>query len=499
MTNEEYQKLYEKEFPEGMTFKQVSDKLDDMEQHPQYCKLLVMYCDSLVSAFSDGHIKYDEKVIDVKSNDMCQLLFHNIEKLEKDSYFYWAFYYFLKKNKKKCLDFIRKLLMSFRKQEKAVDEVEILELFLIPYKNAFKGFWEFVSEEIKTVPTVPGIPEFCDLILFYYKSKSNEEVVDSLAEFMRKYPSFATPKEWLGYTYYNMAMWNNAIAYFERIETPVFFYQDSIYWMTAWSYGKVKNYVKEEQYYRKCLELFPEGEYTLNNLGYSLYKQKKYIEAKEIFEQCIREQKDLSCAGNNYVRVLIALGRNADAKNFVRQSDVKVSKVLRGKVDKLDDHNKRIKKDDISVVKDDNEHTEQEVVIDLGVRRQQFSNEKLLEDELTARIEAGIPVFGLNLRVYRRKGEYGRQYNIPIGRLDLLCEDDKENLYVIELKKDSGYGDAYQQTSDYLDWFAKSEKFKDKKIYGIICLNQPTEELLQKVHADKRMKLYEYQISYTER
>ena len=72
-------------------------------------------------------------------------------------------------------------------------------------------------------------------------------------------------------------MWNNAIAYFERIETPVFFYQDSIYWLTAWSYGKVKNYVKEEQYYRKCLELFPEGEYTLNNLGYSLYKQKKYI------------------------------------------------------------------------------------------------------------------------------------------------------------------------------------------------------------------------------
>lgn len=31
MTNEEYQKLYEKEFPEGMTFKQVSDKLDPQE------------------------------------------------------------------------------------------------------------------------------------------------------------------------------------------------------------------------------------------------------------------------------------------------------------------------------------------------------------------------------------------------------------------------------------------------------------------------------------
>ena len=44
----------------------------------------------------------------------------------------------------------------------------------------------------------------------------------------------------------------------------------------------------------------------------------------------------------------------------------------------------------------------------------------------------------------------------------------------------------------------KNEISKGKKVYGIICLNSPTQELIDKVHGDKRMKLFEYQISYTE-
>ena len=119
----------------------------------------------------------------------------------------------------------------------------------------------------------------------------------------------------------------------------------------------------------------------------------------------------------------------------------------------------------------------------------QFSSEKLLEDELTSRIESGTEVFGMNLKMYKRKGAYGRQFIIPVGRLDLLCEDDKGNLYVIELKKDSGYSDAYEQTAMYLDWFEKNKFAEGKKIYGIICLNSPTEDLLEKVHKDKRIEV----------
>ena len=271
-----------------------------------------------------------------------------------------------------------------------------------------------------------------------------------------------------------------------------------IYWMLAWSSGKIKNYADEEKYYRLSYELAPEVQFTLNNLGYSLYKQKKYLQAKDIFQQCLNEKKDLSCAANNYVRVLIALGRNADAKKFVNSGEFKVAKAIRDRVKKLDNHNSRLKKNDVVEPDPDDADSTEKLTIDIGVKRQQFSNEKLLEDELIARIERGLPVFGMNLKVYKRKGEYGRQYIIPVGRLDLLCEDTAGKLYVVELKKDSGYDDAYEQTAQYLDWFEKSKKFKGKKVYGIICLNTPSQELISRVHADKRMRLYEYQISYTE-
>ena len=114
---------------------------------------------------------------------------------------------------------------------------------------------------------------------------------------------------------------------------------------------------------------------------------------------------------------------------------------------KLDNHNARLKKCDVAVESDiDDTDSAEKVTIDIGIKRQQFSNEKLLENELTARIESDMSVFGMNLKEYKRKGEYGRQYIIPVGRLDLLCEDNQGNLYVVELKKDSGYDDAYEQT-----------------------------------------------------
>ena len=297
-----------------------------------------------------------------------------------------------------------------------------------------------------------------------------------------------------------------------------------------------------------------------------MYKQKKYLEAKELFRQCLDAKKDLPYAANNYVRVLIALGRNADAKKFVNSKKFKIAKAIQERVKRLDNHNVRLNKKDLSVKSDTIIESDSDTADLFGItssedeikrcqqytnnrlsengakcqqplkKRQleskikhqrfsnerslegeikhsqplnerqleatakhlQFSKEKLLEEELTARIESGMPVFGKHLKVYKRKGEYGRQYNIPVGRLDLLCEDANGNLYVVELKKDSGYDDVYEQITQYLAWFEQSEKFKGKKVYGIICLNHPAQELLSKVHADKRIRIFEYQISYTE-
>lgn len=497
---EQLEELYKKEFPEDMSFDKVSAKLDTMNNHSDIQELRRMFCNALVFALTEGFVKYDDSELVAYDGSLLKLVYENIEKLEKDKYFYWAFYYYLKKQYKKCKEFIHQMCQEEQKSGVALNEDGLLDLFLVPYKNAPNEIWNYITEEIKTMNTTAGIPEFCDLISLYYRSSSNDEVVDALLSFIQKYPNYKSPNEMLGYTYYNMSMWNNAIACFEKIEQEYYFFMEDVYWMLAWSSGKVKNLADEEMYYRKSLELAPNMPFSLNNLGYCLYKQKKYREALEVFDKCLNEKRDLSFAGNNYVRVLIALGRNADAKKFIKSGEFKVSKAIKDRVSKLNNKNACIRKDvDIESQGLEEEESTEKVTLDIGVKRQQFSNEKLLEDELTARIESGIPVFGLNLKMYRRKGEYGRQYIIPAGRLDLLCEDQDGNIYIIELKKDSGYDDAYKQIAEYLDWFENSEKFKGKKVYGIICLNSPTQQLIDKVHADKRMRIFEYQISYTER
>jgi hypothetical protein len=194
------------------------------------------------------------------------------------------------------------------------------------------------------------------------------------------------------------------------------------------------------------------------------------------------------------------MGRYKDAKVFAKNPPAKISKTLLERVKAAENSNSKSRTDTPNnVLLDSGNTTIAKKDIDFGVRRQQFTSEKILEDELALRIEAGIPVFGKPLTFYRGKGIYGRQCVLSNGRRpDLLAEDTEGNLYVIELKKDSGYDDAYEQTLDYLKWFDQNWRSQFNEIYGIICLNNPTPDLLDKVHKNNRIRVFEYQISYTE-
>ena len=560
--------LYSQEFPDIMSFDAISAKLDSMGSHPAIAQLRQKFCYQVAFVLTDGFTQYEQISLEMEEGSLLKLFYENIKKLDAvstDSFFFEAFWSYLQKEYNKCKDNIHKLCHVQWKQD-ILKEDQVLDYLLVPFQNASDEIWNFIMDEVNSMQCEEGIPEFCKALSLYYRSRDNDVIIEGLLAFMRKFPNYRAPNELLGYTYYNMAMWNNAIACFERVQQEYYFFHEDIYWMLAWSNGKIKNYADEEKYYRMSYQLAPDIPFTLNNLGYSLYKQKKYLEAKELFGQCLDANKDLPYAANNYVRVLIALGRNADAKKFVNSKKFKIAKAIQERVKRLDDHNVRLNKKDLSVKPDtiiesdsdtadlfeitssedeikccqqyinnrlsengakcqqplkkrqleskikhkrfSNERSLEgeikhsqplnERQLEATAKHLQFSKEKLLEEELTARIESGMQVFGKHLKVYKRKGEYGRQYNIPVGRLDLLCEDANGNLYVVELKKDSGYDDVYEQITQYLAWFEQSEKFKGKKVYGIICLNHPAQELLSKVHADKRIRIFEYQISYIE-
>ena len=224
-----------------------------------------------------------------------------------------------------------------------------------------------------------------------------------------------------------------------------------------------------------------------------MYKQKKYSEAKAVFEKCITDNRDADFASNNLVRTLLATGEADEARKFIKNSKIHISKELVRRAEKTV---QKAASEKIELT--DEENAQINKTVNIGVKKYQFSSEKILEDELVSRMESGVPVFGFPLKVYQAKGAYGRQYIIPRGRIDILAVDDKGDYYVIELKKDSGYDDAYAQTKAYVDWIQKHLAKSKHKTYGIICLNSPTKQLIEKVRNDNLIKLFEYNISYSE-
>ena len=146
----------------------------------------------------------------------------------------------------------------------------------------------------------------------------------------------------------------------------------------------------EAEYYQKALELDKTIPFALNNYGYAIYKQKKYQAARDVFMQCIEEKKDMPYAGNNYVKCLLALGRYKDAKDFIKSTDLKISKTIQDQVKKKASTNQRLKKETEEVAEEfKDSEVDSQAEPKNSAKLEQFSNEKLLEDELTARIESG--------------------------------------------------------------------------------------------------------------
>lgn len=496
LSYQELEKLFEQEFPTGTGFEEISRKLNKMNSAHKD-DLREFFCNELLYSISMGYVQYDRESL--MQHPMVKVFCEHVQQLPAERQYFRAVAAFFQDDKKHCLKLLAQYLEEvFSDKSETATEFCVVDWFFEPFKNAFPGFWKSIGEMLVPYRRQPGIVELCETIEAYYNCRTDEDALEVLMNFAQRFPEFGFAEELIGYTYYALHRWHNAAACFEAVEDRnIFLRNDHLDFLLGFCYGKIKNRKLEETYYRKCLEEQPEHIDALNNLGYCLYQQKRYTEARKLFEQCLEINDSYACAANNLVRTLMALGRNKDARDVVRKG-YKISQSLKDRVRSLDNTNARVKETHVCSDNVDQEDLTTESSIDLGIRRQQFSSEKLLEDELTARIEAGIEVFGMRLRMYRRKGKYGRQFRIPVGRLDLLCEDNRGDLYIIELKKDSGYDDPYEQTMRYLEWFDQSEYAKGRNIYGIICLNAPSKELIKQVHGNDRIRLFEYQISYTE-
>lgn len=505
-SDEEFDRL-EKEYYRyceeyGETWDKFSEKINSLHapvKDMMYFREL--FCNDLADSYSGDIRRFPQKEGN-QTVKLKRLFLENAKRFPKESHsWYWSVYYFYKKDYAKVHKYIQRYITE-RKQP--LIEPEWHDWFLLIFKDAYPGFWHEFAVLLRKNDYPENLAVLCDLMEKYYDCKTQEEEENVLIDFIQLYPDSesAIPKRYLGNFYEETKRWYNAIQCYEQLESS-FYPKDYIYFRLAWCYGKVKEYKTEEEYFRKCLEIVPQCAYALNNLGYCLYKQKRYEEAEKVFLQCLEEKRDLPYPANNLVRTYLRLGKNQEAKNFIAAKKFKVNNDLIKQVEQRPSENTVVDSAPLTDIDDDEETAEASSESGRRSAKQQFSSEKILEDELVARIEAGYEVFGQKLKIYRRKGDfYGRQYPCSNGekrwRLDILCEDEDGNIHIIELKKDSGYDDAYQQTKEYVDYFEKHRVPKGKKVYGIICLNSPTEEVMKKVRKDDRIRLFEYKISYDE-
>ncbi len=389
-------------------------------------------------------------------------------------------------------------LKRAREKDMPFLSTELTGLLVTPLKEGVPGMWTAIGELMREGGAEDGLAELCFALEKFYYSADDGEVIAALQAALRVNDSLHPARELLAAVYFDIKLWSNALACFERLEDDgalgqLYFADDDLFWM-AWCYSKRREYAQAEAYYRRALEVWPEKPGALNDLGYSLYRQKKYAEAKEVFARCIREDRDARIAANNLVRTLLAMGDGAGARAFIAGCGQRISKDLLARAESAPDHAPAPPEPE----DEPSGPSGAAPARNTGVKKQQFSSEKLLEDELVARIEAGVPTFGMSLHVYRKRGVYGRQFVLPNGRMDILAQDGRGDLYVIELKKDAGYDDAYRQTREYMDWAERHLAADGQRVFGIICLNSPPAKLVQKIRDDPQVRLFEYAISYTE-
>ena len=453
------------------------------------------YIDALFQALTSDSHRYNN-LKDKRDSKHFKKLEEQCRGLHELSFLLLAFIDFLNDKKDKAM---RNIDMWFKASDKKIEYSNILDL-LITFKQGFKEMWNDIGKIVRSLNAEPGLESACYAIESFYYSSQLEPTIDAFTKVLVENDKIHLAKELIGFTYYSMHMWENAIAYFEQAleidPNDASFTEEELCFYLGWSYGRIKDFKSAETYYKRLLDLDPTAPSALNNLGYCLFKQKKYAEAKSVFEQCIAKNNDLRMAVNNKFRLLIEIGEYNEAKKFAEDNNNIISKDLLNRSMQVRKGKSKPEKfidtstDDVQMAQ-----APKGISIEKGM---QFSSEKILEDELTHRIERGDICFGVPLSVYKQKGKYGRQYIMPVGRVDILASDAEENLYVIELKKDSGYGDVYNQVNRYVMWIEKNIQKPGKKVYGIIVVNNPSDELVLQVRSNPQLRLYDYSIMYRE-
>ncbi|MEC7784455.1 MAG: endonuclease NucS domain-containing protein [Bacteroidota bacterium] len=199
---------------------------------------------------------------------------------------------------------------------------------------------------------------------------------------------------------------------------------------------------------------------------------------------------------NNYTTALVNLRKYKEAKELLEESillNPEASLIKRRLQNSADQLDRQLTADSIlaPIL-----HKKRAYGLKEFLKSNRFAREEKLEDLIELQIKYGMQVFGKSLEVYQDEYGYGRQYAVPNvnGFIDLLLMDKAADiLYVVELKRNTGGIEVYDQIKRYTEGV---RELTDKTVRGIICLHHPKDALIEKVKEDETISLFTYHFEF---
>ncbi len=278
-------------------------------------------------------------------------------------------------------------------------------------------------------------------------------------------------------------------------------YQIDIHVKISFFYEK-QNKFKEAV---KHLEFLIKREVELSNLyGHSAYLNNRIKNHKKAIEYANREIKisNLESAHWNKVEGLRKLAKKKEALAAFKilKSISKKKKALANELNLINGIKAAIKsytKENITLSKVLPDKIKNKFLKSKKATKN-LEREDVLENLLFLRINSGTKTFGKELEIFENKYYFGKQlFAGKAGILDLLVIEKRKNiLWVVELKRNHDYNDAFEQTQRYMKWVKKNIAKKGQIVKGIICLFKPSDLLLNQVRESLDIELHTYEFDF---
>ncbi len=120
----------------------------------------------------------------------------------------------------------------------------------------------------------------------------------------------------------------------------------------------------------------------------------------------------------------------------------------------------------------------------------QIGKASLLEANLENILVHNIPELEPRLKLVDRQLD-----TKEVGRLDLLCEDSKGDLVVVELKRGAAGSSIIDQTQRYMGWVMKNKAQKDQSVRGMIVVATKDTALEYAVGANPKVQVKTFTLS----